>query len=397
MEMDRFSLADLRRLLAHETPPCVSIYLPTSRAGRAVQEAPIRCKNLLKRALDDLVRLDLRRPEAAKLLAPIDERLTDLDFWNHQSKGLAMFVAPGTFASYRLPVEWDEQVVVGPRFHVHPLLEVFKAGGRFLLLAVSQNRVRLYEGSRYTIGEVEHGQLPRSLAEALDIDEYESAVQYHSIPPTGIGGPGAQAIFHGHGGAGEDVHKKTELLQFFQRLGDALGEMLNGQATPLVFAGVEYLFPIFRQGSRYRYLVETPLPGNPDLARPDHLHAAAWKVVEPIFRRDEQQAIQRYQRAAGKDGCRDDIEDVIEDARLKRVETLLVARGRHCWGRVDRATGAIERHEAPTAGGEDLVDVAVAEVLASGGRVFVIEPEQMPTDASVGAVLHPWAVTSASA
>ena len=62
--MDRFSKNVLRDLMDKKPGLCVSIYAPTHRSGPEVQQGPIRLKNLLKRAEEQLVEGGLRAPEA---------------------------------------------------------------------------------------------------------------------------------------------------------------------------------------------------------------------------------------------------------------------------------------------------------------------------------------------
>ena len=52
--MDVVRRRDLQRLALGRQGPCVSVFLPTHRAGREVEQAPIRLKNLLRQATDAL-------------------------------------------------------------------------------------------------------------------------------------------------------------------------------------------------------------------------------------------------------------------------------------------------------------------------------------------------------
>src|SRR5690606_13140680 len=100
--------------------------------------------------------------------------------WWPQSDGVAMFVSADHIEQYRLPLAFQERVVVGPRFFVKPLLPLFQGDGRFYLLAVSQNAVRLFEASRYRISQLEPAGLPKDLQTALNIDEYFSTLGHHA-------------------------------------------------------------------------------------------------------------------------------------------------------------------------------------------------------------------------
>jgi hypothetical protein len=88
------------------------------------------------------------------LLNPAQERLQDDDFWQHQSDGLAFFLAREFAQSFCLAERFEELAVVEHRFHLKPLFPLISGDGVFYVLALSQNQVRLFHGSRCHISEV---------------------------------------------------------------------------------------------------------------------------------------------------------------------------------------------------------------------------------------------------
>ena len=153
--MDVVRRADLERLALQGTGPCVSLLLPTHRGGREVQQAPIRLKNLLRQAADGLEANGASAPTIESLLAPLRRLLDDRLFWLYQSDGLALFSRPGWWSSFRVPLDLPELAVVADRFHVTPLLPLLTGDGHFFVLALSQNQIRLLEGTRDRLEEVD--------------------------------------------------------------------------------------------------------------------------------------------------------------------------------------------------------------------------------------------------
>ena len=153
--MDAIRRTDLQRLAVGRQGPCVSVFLPTHRAGREVEQAPIRLKNLLRQATDALKTDGVRAPEIDRLLAPLRRLLDDRLFWQYQSDGLALFSRPGWWRSFRVPLDLPELAVVDDRFHVSPLLPLLVVDGHFFVLALSQNQIRLLEGTRDRVEEVD--------------------------------------------------------------------------------------------------------------------------------------------------------------------------------------------------------------------------------------------------
>ena len=165
---------DLKALSQQQDESLVSIYLPTRPAGPETRENPIRFKNLLAAAESKLSERGFRASEARAMLEPAQQLVDDYDFWQHQSTGLALFISSSFSRSYRLPLDFEELVLVGPHFHLKPLVPLLSGDGRFYLLALSQNEIRLFQGTRHTFEEVMlTEQVPGSLAEALWYEDPE--------------------------------------------------------------------------------------------------------------------------------------------------------------------------------------------------------------------------------
>jgi hypothetical protein len=103
--VDAIRRTDLQRLALGRPGPCVSVFLSTHRAGREVEQAPIRLKNLLRQATDALTFDGVRAPEIDRLLAQLRRLLDDRLFWQYQSDGLALFSRPEWWRSFRVPLD----------------------------------------------------------------------------------------------------------------------------------------------------------------------------------------------------------------------------------------------------------------------------------------------------
>jgi hypothetical protein len=75
----------------NQAGPCVSIFMPTHRAGPETQQDPIRFKNLVSEAEERLIAGGLRAPRAKALLKAANALVDDYDFWQHQRAVLALF------------------------------------------------------------------------------------------------------------------------------------------------------------------------------------------------------------------------------------------------------------------------------------------------------------------
>lgn len=382
--MDAFTTDDLRALMGKCAGLCVSIYMPTFRAGVETQQNPIRLRNLLEAAQERLVASGMRAPEAQKLLQPAMALLDNGMFWRNQGDGLAVFVSEDKFQAYRVPQHFREQVVVNDRFHIKPMLALFRSDGHFYVLALSQNRVRLLEGTKLTVSEMELETLPKSLADALKYDDFERQLQYRvTVPGRSPGREGV--IFHGHGGI-KDV-AKNEILRYFQQIDRGLHELLREKRTPLVLAGVDYLLPIYREANRYNHLLKEGIEGNPELDHPQTIHGAAWAIVEPYFRRVEDEAIGRYRELAGTGRASADARQVVAGAYQGRVDVLLVSQGAEVWGMYDPETTEVTLgQDMPRS--EELSDHASLHTILNGGEVHTLTEDRMPEASPMAAVFR---------
>ncbi len=255
--MDLISREEIKTLVEQPKLNSVSIYMPMETAGPEVRQNPIRFKNLIKEAESRLIDAGLEQKEAIALLALAHE-LDQPDFWEQVGEqGLALFISPDIFRYYTLPLNFDELVVVTDRFHIKPLLQILNGNGRFYLLTLSQKDVKFFEGTRYSVKEVEVENMPKSLDEVLNYDETAKEGQFRIATSKGgtsnsFSQPGA---FHGQGSPDRDERQKN-ILQFFYAIDGALQEKLRLAQAPLVLAGVEYLLPLYREANTYKHLME---------------------------------------------------------------------------------------------------------------------------------------------
>lgn len=373
--MDQITTDDLDVLLTTTDGLMISLYLPTERRGPETRQNPIRFRKAVDEAVRELENRGVRSPDARSALAPAAALVDDHDFWQHQEDGLAVFVAHGDIRRFRLPSDVPSLVVVGERFHVKPLLPVVSAGGEFYVLAISHDHVRLLRGTRYRVSELDLGDVPTSLAEALWYKDPEAALQHHS---TGAGG--TAAAFHGHGLTKDS--SQADLKDFFRAVDKGVASVIGDRSVPVVLAGVDYLLPLYREVSSLEVLAEG-ISGNPDEVPARDLHREAWPLVAGLFDARRIDARDRFMAEATP--TLDDVTAVVPAAGEGRVESLFVPGDEHRWGSVDADTFAATAAER---GPTDLYDAAAALTWRNGGRVYVVDADDVPGDGEVAAILR---------
>lgn len=371
---------ELKELYGKINGPCASLFLPVSKGENAHIQNSVRLKNLLKSTESQLLAGGMRPGAVKELLEPVQKLLAGEPSWR-QAAGLAVYVSVNYFRYYHLTFEPEELAVVAGRFYLKPLLRYLTTNQQFYILALSQNRVRLFDCTPQSIKEVdlELAGVPLSLSEALKYDDPEKQIQAHSGPSAGV------QIFHGHS-VGDDA--KVNILRFFHLVDKGIKELLPGDGRPMVLAGVGFLLPIYREANSYPHLVDGGVEGNPDRMSTEEIHSKALAVVQPYFARERIKAAEKFKQLAGTGLASADPREIVPAACHGRVDILFAAAGHKLWGKLDPGTGRVELCEQFLPGCEDLLDTAAIETVVNKGTVYIVDREEIPGNTALAAVFR---------
>lgn len=383
-----FTKSDLSALMDAAPPLGASIFLPTHTRGAEIRQDPIRLKNLAAEARDKLEAAGMPRAGADELLAPALALVEDYEFWQHQDQGLALFFGDGEAHRYKVPLPLAEQVVVGPGFHVKPLLPVLAADGAFHVLTITADQVRLFDASRFSMAEADSDDLPENLDEVKGGPDYENPVQAAPVarPHTAsISISNAQVY-----GDSPDDWRKGRLVEYVRRVASALRDRFASDAVPVVLVADAETGGHFQKLSLLGPLLAGVVETNPEAMRQEDLHEAAYAVMQPRLDADRRQAVERFAALHGSGDVRaaTSIEDVVRAAYQGRIDTLLLAEGESVWGCYHEEADDLAMGEAFAETGEDLLDAVAAQTIRQGGAVYVVQGEEMSGDAAAAAVLR---------
>lgn len=385
--MDILTIKDLEELTNVDQDLFISIYLPTIRAGGAdIKQNPIRLKQLLRIAENNLYTMDFRKAEVDDILEPGRRLLGETRFWQNQGDGLALFIYSGEVKYYRLPIEFKESITVSNKLYLKPLLPLFSGNGQFYIMALSKNEVRLFGCTRQTVRELEFEDAPRSMFD-MQVDDDPG----FNVPPrAAFNNVGRSALMYNtitQGGAIENEYEKNELTKYFRAIDAALVAMHEGEKIPLVLAGVEYLIPIYREKSNYPYITEEFIRGNPELISGEQLHEKAWALVEPIFTKGEQVAEEKFKQFLGQknDMTLTSLEKIIPAAFNGQIESLFIDNEIDQWGKFDHDTNKLVVNDEEGVGNIDLMEYVSILTLSRGGKVYT---DKVPNEGTLAAVLR---------
>jgi Bacterial archaeo-eukaryotic release factor family 3 len=383
-DVSMFRRKDLDELVEWETPPAISLFLPTHIAGREIRQNPIRLRNLVTQAAARL-RSEWRRAEVDDLFAPVVSLIGNREFWRHQEKSLSLFVAPGFGKVHRLPIEVPEEVVIGPRFHIKPLLPAFDDAGPFWLVTISAERTRLYRGSRWSFVEASGVDLPQGVGAIRGMTQYEET---HYAAPTGRqpgGLPNAQPL-----GDAPDELRKTELIELLHRIARAVEACISADPAPLIVAAQPELRGHFCRIAASRALWPEGIGENPDAMRAEELHRRAYSLVAAKGEAERSEKLDRINALLGSGDPRATIRptEIVKAACRSQVDALFIAGDEHLWGSFDEAADRIVAHGSAAPGDIDLLDYAATMTLRQGGQVTLVAPSSLPLHAIAAALLR---------
>lgn len=376
----------LRDLAEREHFPSVSIYLRTHRAGPDAQQDSVLFRDLLKQAEQQLVARGIAPDDADQILAPAKLLLRDVEFWRHQSDGLAVLISPDEMLTYSLPYVPPQRVMINTTYAIYPLLPLFTHNGRFFVLALSQKAVRLFECTRASERAVELPEdMPRSVRASAQLDDPERQLNYHTATPQYGSGV---AQFHGKGGEAEN--EKVLIAQYIQEVERGVRSAIGRGGSPLVLATVDYQGAMFRSATKYAPILDEMVVGNADHLKPHELREAAWPIVEAHFKRELDGVFEAFhnRRHSGLATAR--LPDIVVGAATGRVGQLVVAMDTVVRGQYDPYTLEVRVHDDESAEPDDvdLIEFAAVETIRNGGTAHAVERAAMPENAPAIAVLR---------
>lgn len=381
--MRQMTKDQLTALLTDHKSPCISIYMPTHRFRPDNGQDPIRYRNILRDAENSLSQM-YPKQELRTLLEKFEALASDELFWKHRTDGLAILGSPDKFQIFELQTTVNELQVVADSFHIKPLIRALQSSNRYQVLGVNRHEVKLFEGNRDALDEVELADgVPRTLEDALGSELTEPHVTVASYGK-GVGG-GATAMHHGQGQKKDEVESDNE--RFFRAIDRAILEHHSRpSALPLILAALPEHHDLFHKVSQNPFLISEGVKLDPQSVSADRFRAEVWRVMEPRQQKQLQELVAKFEEAHSKQLGSADLGAVAQAVIAGRVGTLLVEANRLIPGKLDANSGKIEFGTLDQPGNDDLLDDIAELALARGGDVLVVQSEQMPTTSGIAAI-----------
>lgn len=375
--MDLLPLKAFKELMEFRGETCISIYMPTQKAGKEVSQNSIRYKNLLQEVERKLEDRQIRKRDMQDYLQPLKKLISKETFWRNQGIGLAIFYQQGKLLAYRLPIPFEAKAFVNDRYYVRPLLPLFVENEKFYLLVLDLKDVKLYGGTRYTVDEINLSDKPTSMEEALVYEDPEKRLEFHNTSAPSH--KGQKGIFHQHH---PEEDEEKDIQRFFNQVDTAVMDSIGGESAPLIIIGANKQLPIYKDANSYPHLQGEIERGNPHILDAGELHAQAWGKVSHVVEKEIEKVKNDYQVLLERDQALHDMEDIVPAAIHGQISKLMTAKGETSWGTYNRDANEYQKKPAEEEGSREMVGFAAIQTIANNGVVYELEEREMPEPAS---------------
>jgi len=375
----------VQELLAADQVPCISVYMPTHRQHPENLQDKILYKNLVRQLKESLLQ-KYSAGEAQEYLESLETLADDNDTWSHTFDGLAVFSAPGLFKVVGVHKSFEELALVADSFHTKPLRQYLQSLDHFHVLGLTLRDIRLFEGTRHSLTEVDlRADTPKTITEALG----DELTDKHTTVAT-YGGSGGESspMHHGHGSRKDEIENDTE--RFFRVVANTIYEQYSKPSGwPLILAALTEHQSLFQKVNKNPLLLTNGIAINPSSVSPDKLADMAWKVMEPEYNLKLESLVAGFEQARANGKGSDDYKEVAVAAVEGRVDTLIVEADRIIPVRITNlVTGNTQKKEMINPKVDDLLDDMGELVMKMGGQVTVLPTGKMPSETGLAAIFR---------
>lgn len=355
-------------IIESKNGPFISIYMPSHRHSPDNEQDPIRFRNLVKKVEKSL---DEKGIEKSGIIQSLQSLESDPEFFKHLLDGLVVLLSNDDFVIYKLQRPVEEIANVGDEFIIIPLIEAYQANDNYILLDLSKDEFKLYEGNRYSVRRLE---LAEDAPDTFDkiFDDVDTQKDKERIP----GGAGGGSHFHGFSSPSEVEEKETE--KYFRIVDKFVCERFTSQneSIPLIVAGLQENVSLFRDISKNPRLHKSSIQKNLSGLEPKEIAKVAWSILRDQYLKVSEDLISRYHKQQADDRATDNETLVLKATDNGAVDTLMLKEKR-----------MVECEDSSCIPITSLNNLAL-KTLAQGGKVVVVDNELFTGAGQVLALLR---------
>jgi hypothetical protein len=376
VHLEDLKASDLSAMAATTADLCVTLFLPTHQSGPDTRQDPIRFRN----CLDRLAELLKEQGVEDVVTEPLRLAVSDANFWQHQRQALAIFARDGDVRFYRLRQTVDEEIHIGQKFYLKPLLGRLAGPGDFYGLSLTWDEVKLYRAENNTWRLVETTHLPATFTDLIGERDPEESLQHHSVHPRGS--VSNSAIFHGHGEGESEI--EGDRRNYLLRSSDLIADEIYNKGIPCILLATKEVAGHFQALSGLTF--DAKLAGSPSRLPEAKERELFEEAAAALNTNDLATFAERFGTAMAHGLGTDKLKEVVTAAAQGRIDTLVVAAEKKVWGIIDSQQQSVELSQDQQ--GVELLNETALQTLLTGGEVFACPTQEMPGGTGTVAAIY---------
>lgn len=362
----------LNALAANSDAPCLSIYLTVHSSVAESNLDTLALKNMVK---DIRAHAAMHDTETLmKLLAPVEQYLDSKEFVREANGTLAIFSSAKLFETVILPENIPNAFYIDECFYLLPLLDFASNNKSFHVLALGKNHVRLFEGNRYGLEEIQlDNSIPTTMKEALGYDLTDNHLHASA---------GGSAAIHGYMEITDE--RDTDNTRFFRIIDQEINERYSKpQKLPVILAALPENYSLFQSISKNECLQQQFISLNADRVDKAQLHSRALELLNQQQSEAIDKQLARYTSAKAEQLATDDVADIARHAMDSRIERLFLSEGMTMAGTVSVEERKIKPQES-SAG--DIINRIALLTYKQGGYIHTLPQNNAKLPAGIGSI-----------
>lgn len=364
----------------------LSLGIPFSPDWNGPSASRILLRDLRDRAADLIRGRGALSGGIEALLEPLDGFSAFPEGFGQAGRGLALFSDGEKSLALALSEAPAPSAHVDFSFRVETVLPQIQGRDRFYLLQLAQHGIRLWDCDTVAWSGIPLEDIETDIRDLPQFESAEYQALFHTI--SGGGSHGARSSYSGIG-PGDKRDLKREIIGFFRQIDHGLRGKLAGRGQPLILAGAEFLFPLYRRVNTYAGLAEADLPGHPEsMGSEMDLHRRAVALIQAEERKARRSALAVYGENLSSPLSCSGYTDLVPCAAEGRLTHLFLAEGSLQWGDFEPGTGRTLLYDGFRDGAMDLAALACIHALRNGAVVYSVPRDEMPVDAAIAGLVR---------
>ncbi|MFP7760061.1 hypothetical protein [Marisediminicola sp. LYQ134] len=362
---------ELITLADERHPSSVTVYLPSSPVSSETAAVKLSLKNATSTVRKALVERGADATEVASVIDPLESLDDDLEFWQNQSRSLAILATPDRFSVFRIANRVAERVVVADRLDVGPLLRAVTFANSGFVVTVTANPadVRLIELSAESRPRERALELPGDLSSVLEhAENHGQADMPRSQGTTG---------------------QRIEHQRYCRIIDEAVGRVIGATTTPVILAASDDFEPAYRAVSTLRSLLARGIDAHPSSLSANDIDDRARGILDAHYAGGLAEWNEDFgsRRAGGR--ASSDVAELARAATAGAIEEIHFDMDADVRGMVDGSGLLTEPGSGDDVSGTyNVIDEIASRALRSGATVRAVREADLPDASPVAATLR---------